>query len=141
MSRKDGRHIKNDTPEQIAMCLSCQRERCVNCIDRDPDDARKQRERYARRRATGWKKKLPKRKTMTVDGKIITEKIIAMLQYYPAMTTDKQIGDLCGLASCSVCDARKRFGLPPATAPAEEKEKLARHYLDKIQRQKNLEAV
>lgn len=136
MKKRDGLHIKNDTPEQIAMCLNCKRERCVNCIDRDPDAARKQREWYARRRATGWKKKCPPRKTLLIDGKIITDKIVAMLQYYPAFTTDREIGDLCGLASCSVCEARKRLGLPSATAPTEEKAKLVKPYLDKIQKEK-----
>ena len=110
----------------------------IVCCMIDPNKAERDRARYLRRKAAGYKKPPAKRKTFTVDGKILTEKMVSMLHYYPTATTDKQISELCGLASCSVCEARQRLGLPAATASVEEKTKLAQHYLDEVQKQRDL---
>lgn len=129
-----------DTPEQIAMCLSCIRPKCVNCIGRPLDKAEKEREAYARRRANGWKRPYVRKKVKVynVDGKVITPTAVEFLKFYPTVTTDRQIAKLINRAECTVYNIRTKLGLPAASTPVEEKTRLAKHFLDGVQREKDL---
>ena len=134
-------HAASDTPEQISMCLNCTKAECVDCISRGPDRARKDREKYARRRTTGWKRPYKRKSLVCVlDGNKVTIQVVEMLHCYPTVSTDREIGEIIHRASSSVKEMRARFGLPSAGAPFEEKQRLAQNLLDTIERMKDKEA-
>ena len=116
-------HFANDTPEQIQMCLSCKRPRCVNCIDRPPDKVEKDRERYARKHPS-------KSGTIIINGYRLNKAAQEMIRLYPTAKTDKEIGEKIDRDLVSVGDMRRKIGFPPpsSTSP-EERFELAKPFL------------
>ena len=118
-------HAAVDSPEQIQMCLNCEKSRCTDCIT------------SSKKSTYTWQRKyVHKTEFYYVDGKRINAKAIELLKCYPHLNTDVAIGKNIGVTYASVCGTRKRLGLPRADAPFEEKMKLSKYYLDEIEKQK-----
>ena len=75
-----------DTPEQIAMCMNCTLEECIDCFDIVEDLKQK-------------KKKLTK-----VELKV--------LRAYPDAKNDYELSKMIGSAQSTACTVRKKLGLP-----------------------------
>lgn len=89
-------HSAVDTPEQIQMCLSCKRPRCVNCIG----EGRTYR---SRRQVEEYK---------TEDGVRINRTDRAVLMLYPTSKSDKDIADKLGKPRATISSVRRKLKLP-----------------------------
>ena len=111
-------HSANDTPEQIAMCLSCRRPECTDCIA--SSEIKK-----ARDRARSVKRYLSKSGAIIVNGFRLNKAMQEMLRVYPTAIGDKEIGEKINRNKVTVTNMRSKLGLPPcSTSTVEERTRL-----------------
>ena len=103
-----------DSPEQIQMCLTCNRPRCVNCIGRSIPDSR---EAY-NRKSDGYKKRR------------LNDTAKEVIRLYRTAKNGRDIAEKMGRPVATVTGIRRKFGLPPIRNISEEnRNKLADEWL------------
>lgn len=103
-----------DSPEQIQMCLNCQRTRCVDCIGRSIPDSR---ETY-NRKSSGYKKRM------------LNDTAREVIRLYPTAKNDRDIAEKMGRPVATITGIRLKFGLPPIrNVSKENRKKLADEWL------------
>ena len=116
-TREKAWHAAQDSPEQIAMCLICERPRCVDCIGR----------------------KLTKNKKRNTAVYKPREEIIlnntdrSVLQYYGDSESDRDLGEKIGIPRATVSGVRRKLQLPSfrSTTPSERRE-IAELFLGEV---------
>ena len=110
-----------DSPENIQKCLNCTFPECINCLDFTKTPVKTT--------AVDLEKvKEIKRNKRTHKELSRNEK--AILKAYVTETNDYDISKIVGLQQSSVCEARKRLGLPVAKLlPPEDKQLLVNEWL------------
>lgn len=104
-----------DSPEQIQMCLSCERQRCVDCIGRRLPDSK---ETY-NRKSQGYKSRM-----LNATAKQV-------IRLYCTAKNDRDIAEQIGRPLSTVTSVRRKFGLPSIrTVSKEKRKKLADEWLD-----------
>ena len=105
-----------DSPEQIQMCLTCQRKQCVDCIGRSIPDSR---EVFARK-TDGYKKR-----SLNATAKEV-------MQLYRTSKNDRDIAEKMGRPVSTITGIRRKFGLPPIkNVSAENRNKIVDEWLAK----------
>ena len=116
-TREKAWHAAQDSPEQIAMCLSCDRPRCVDCIGRRLSKNKK--------RSTAEYK--PREEIVLND----TDR--SVLQYYGESKSDRDLAEKIGIPRATVSSVRRKLQLPSprGTTPSERKE-IVELFLGKV---------
>ena len=105
-----------DSPEQIQMCLTCKRPRCVDCIGRTIPDSR---EAY-NRKTIGYKKRM------------LNNTAREVIRLYRTSKNDRDIAEQMGRPVATITGIRKKLGLPPIrNVSDEDRNKLADEWLEK----------
>lgn len=91
---------KGDTPEQIQMCLHCQFEECINCLEVGTLATKYQTIDFDKVRELKQKRK----RLSKADRDV--------LRAYPLCNSDKEIQDKTGRNLSTITEIRKRLGLP-----------------------------
>ena len=86
-----------DTPEQIQMCLHCERIRCVDCIGRRLPPPREE----FNRKSIGYRRRM------------LNATAREVINLYRTATSDKDIAEKMGRPLSTVTSVRRKFDLPP----------------------------
>ena len=107
-TREKAWHAAQDSPEQIEMCLSCERPRCVDCIGR----------RLPKSSEKGTVDYKPKG-TVTLNN---TDRTV--LLHYCESKSDKDLAEKIGVPRATVSSVRRKLNLPSilGTTLADRKE-------------------
>lgn len=98
-----------DVQEDINKCLTCEKERCDNCLGGRPSKKNKRPKRSVGR---------PSSKTVRIDHEVFME-------LYNKRYTDRQIGEVFGVGHEIIYHYRKKHGIPSKRPkPGIDKEKL-----------------
>ena len=109
-------HAAVDSPEQIQMCLVCNRPSCVDCIGRRIDEHRP---------------KSPRKNAR--DSHIITDAAEKVLKLYASAKCDREVSEKSGLPLGTVTAIRRRFELPAIRyTPPKKRQVLVEKYLGKV---------
>lgn len=97
-------HAAIDTPDQIKMCLSCKRPKCVDCIGRKLPAYK---ERYVGN-------------SKIVKGKRLNETARKFIQIYRTAECDRDIAEKLGKSVSAITGIRIKLGLPPIREISDE---------------------
>ena len=109
-------HSKEDSAEQIQMCLVCLRKDCVDCIGR----------RLAGRKVKHKKVRIPD------INPYVNATDVKVLKLYLSAACDREIAELANMPLSTVTHVRQKFELPPIRAVSfEDRKELVDRWLRK----------